>query len=65
MMSVHFWGESVTSKTSDWKLTIANGGDRIATFKGWKITFFGTEEDPQPGSFHFSQIIPHRNCVSI
>jgi len=49
MMSVHFWGESVMPNSADWKLSIANGGDRLATFKGWKVTFFGTEEDPQPG----------------
>jgi hypothetical protein len=51
MMSVHFWGESVTGRdgSSGWKLVVRNGGDREAVLLGWSITFFGTEDDPQPG----------------
>ena len=49
MMSVHYWGEEVASNGSVWKLLVQNTGDRPATLKHWKLTFYGTTEDPQPG----------------
>ena len=50
MMSVHFWGEPVTTGgSSKWKLLVRNSGDRPADLKRWSLTFYGTEEDPQPG----------------
>jgi len=50
MMSVHFWGEPVTAGgSSKWKLLVRNSGDRPADLKRWSLTFYGTEEDPQPG----------------
>ena len=49
MMSVHFWGEPITSGSLTWKLLIKNSGDRQADLKAWRLTFYGTEEDPQPG----------------
>ena len=38
MMSVHFWGESVTSEdTSSWFLFIRNDGDRAATLHDFQV----------------------------
>ena len=52
MMTVHFWGEPVSSEAngSSWILLVKNSGDGVATLKGWKLTFYGTDQDPQPGN---------------
>jgi len=50
MMSVHYWGESVASNGSEWKLLVRNTGDRPATLNSWQLTFYGTAENPQPGN---------------
>ena len=58
MMSVHFWGEPVTTgSSSTWKLLVANAGDQPSTLLSWGLTFFGTEEDPQPG-IEIAQVDP-------
>lgn len=55
MMSVHFWGESVVSSEEEagdggkWFLLVKNEGDAPATLNDFRITFYGTETDPQPG----------------
>lgn len=50
-MSVHFWGESVSSSDlgGEWSLTISNLGDKPCILNDWQLVFYGTNSDPQPG----------------
>ena len=58
-MSVHFWGEKTSANDSSvWKLLIGNSGDRPATLKSWRLTFFGTKEDPQPDVPIIPEVLP-------
>ena len=49
MMSVHFWGESVSyhNKGAEWTLTVENSGDADCTLNGWKLIFYGTSINPR------------------
>ena len=38
---------------SDWFLFVKNDGDEPATLINFKVTFYGTAEDPQPGVPNF------------
>ena len=37
-----------TYQNGDWFLYLKNEGDKPATLVNFKVTFYGTEEDPQP-----------------
>ena len=50
MSSVHFWGESVKAgDSSDWKLTVNNGGENSVTLDEWSLIFHGTSTNPLSG----------------
>jgi hypothetical protein len=48
-MTVHYWGEKVSFGNAKWQVLVSNAGDKNVVFKNWKITFYGTRTDPQPG----------------
>jgi len=50
MMSVHFWGEN---PVGNWTLTVVNRSpepEDNAEMFDWTLKFYGTREDPQPGT---------------
>lgn len=50
MMSVHFWGEN---PVGNWTLTVVNrspDAEDNAELFDWTLKFYGTREDPQPGT---------------